>query len=110
MLINIILYLLQLCYQLFQQNRWLVNFICRYIPLKQWAFDDSYSPICVKPFVDTYPYDKGSALVGDETYIKVRGIKGYVWFIMNADNVPGKWQFMIFLGQQTIKKIQEAAA
>ena len=84
MLINIILYLLQLCYQLFQQNRWLVNFICRYIPLKQWAFDDSYSPICVKPFVDTYPYDKGSVLVGDETYIKVRGIKGYIWFIINA--------------------------
>ena len=22
----------------------LLNFICRYIPLKQWAFDDSHSP------------------------------------------------------------------
>ena len=22
----------------------LLNFICKYIPLKQWAFDDSHSP------------------------------------------------------------------
>ena len=40
--------------------------------------------ICVKPFVDTYPYEKGTAFAADETYIKVRGIKGYIWFIMNA--------------------------
>ncbi len=40
--------------------------------------------VCVKPFVDTYHYDKGSAFTADETYIKVRGIKGYIWFIMNA--------------------------
>lgn len=40
--------------------------------------------ICVKPFVDQYPYRKGEAFVADETYIKVRGIKSYVWLIMNA--------------------------
>ena len=41
---NIILHLLQLIQYLYQQNCWLINFICRYIPLKQWAFDDSHSP------------------------------------------------------------------
>jgi transposase-like protein len=43
--------------------------------------------ICVKPFVDTYQYDKDPdslTMTADETYIKVRGIKGYIWFIMNA--------------------------
>ena len=40
--------------------------------------------LCVKPFVDTYPYEKGPCFTADETYIKVRGIKGYIWFIMNA--------------------------
>lgn len=40
--------------------------------------------ICIKPFVDTYPYEKGDVFVGDETYIKVRGIRGYIWFIINA--------------------------
>ena len=39
---------------------------------------------CIKPFVDQYPYRKGEAFVADETYIKVRGIKTYVWLIMNA--------------------------
>lgn len=40
--------------------------------------------ICIKPFVDTYPYEKGSVFAADETYIKVRGIKGYIWFIINT--------------------------
>ena len=40
--------------------------------------------ICIKPFVDTYPYEKNSVFAADETYIKVRGIKGYIWFIINA--------------------------
>ena len=55
MLVNIILYLLQLCHQLYQQNCWLVNFICRYIPLKQWTFDDSHSPRYQKFKVDQLP-------------------------------------------------------
>lgn len=40
---DIILYLLHTIQDLYRQNCWLINFIlCRYIPLKQWAFDDSH--------------------------------------------------------------------
>lgn len=35
MLMDIILYLLQIIQQLYKQNYWLINFICRYLPLKQ---------------------------------------------------------------------------
>lgn len=52
---DIIHYLLQLIQYLYQQNCWLVNFICRYIPLKQWAFDDSHSPKYQKFKVDELP-------------------------------------------------------
>lgn len=52
---NIILYLLQLIQYLYQQNCWLVYFICRYIPLKQWAFDDSHSPKYQKFKTDELP-------------------------------------------------------
>ena len=52
---DIILYLLQLIQQLYQQNCWLINFICRYIPLKQWAFDDSHSPKYQKFKIDELP-------------------------------------------------------
>jgi len=38
----------------------------------------------IKPFVDTYNYPVSATVVADETYIKVRGIKGYVWFVMDA--------------------------
>ena len=40
--------------------------------------------ICIKLFVDQYPYEKNEVLTADETYIKIRGIKTYVWLIMNA--------------------------
>lgn len=40
--------------------------------------------ICVKPFVDNYDYGAGSTFTADETYIKIRGVKGYIWFIMDA--------------------------
>lgn len=40
--------------------------------------------LVIKPFVDNYDYEPSSTLVADETYIKVRGIKGYIWFIMDA--------------------------
>ena len=40
--------------------------------------------ICVKPFVDNYDYNTGSVFTADETYIKIRGIKTYIWFIMDA--------------------------
>jgi transposase-like protein len=40
--------------------------------------------VCVKPFVDNYDYNVGKVFTADETYIKIRGIKGYIWFIMDA--------------------------
>ena len=40
--------------------------------------------VCIKPFVDSYPYPKGEVFTADETYIKIRGIKTYVWLIMEA--------------------------
>lgn len=38
----------------------------------------------IKPFVDHFPYSKTNTFIADETYIKVRGVKGYIWFIMGA--------------------------
>ena len=55
LLMDIILYLLQLIQQLYHQNRFLINFICKYIPLKQWAFDDSHSPKYQKFKIDQLP-------------------------------------------------------
>lgn len=40
--------------------------------------------VCVKPFVDHYDYSPGSTFVADETYIRVRGVKSYIWFIMDS--------------------------
>lgn len=40
--------------------------------------------VLVKPFVDHYDYKPSSDLAADETYIKVHGRKGYIWFIMDA--------------------------
>ena len=40
--------------------------------------------ICIKPFVDHYDYQPKSVFTADETYIKIRGIKTYIWFIMDA--------------------------
>ena len=52
---DIILYLVHLVQELYQQNCWLINFICRYIPLKQWTFDDSHSPKYQKFKIDQLP-------------------------------------------------------
>ncbi len=40
--------------------------------------------LVIKPFVDNYDYKTSSIFTADETYIKVRGVKGYIWFIMDA--------------------------
>ena len=40
--------------------------------------------ICIKPFVDNYNYNAGKVFTADETYIKIRGVKAYIWFIMDA--------------------------
>ena len=38
----------------------------------------------VKPFVDNYDYKPSNYLAADETYTKVKGIRHYVWFVMDA--------------------------
>ena len=55
---NIILYLLNYIQYQHKQICWLLNFICRYIPLKQWAFDDSHSPKYQKFKIDKLPVIK----------------------------------------------------
>ena len=40
---NIILYLLTIIQEQYKTICWLLNFICKYIPLRQWAFDGSHS-------------------------------------------------------------------
>jgi len=52
---TIIQYLLDLIKNLYDQNRFLTLFICKYIPLKQWAFDDSHSPKYQKFKTDELP-------------------------------------------------------
>ncbi len=41
---DIIQYFLNYVTTLYQNYCWLLMFVCKYIPLKQWAFDDSHSP------------------------------------------------------------------
>ena len=38
----------------------------------------------VSPFVNDYDYEPTKQLAADETYVKVRGIKHYVWFVMDV--------------------------
>ena len=52
---NIILYLLQYIQYQSKIIGQLFYFICRYIPLKQWAFDDSHSPKYQKFKIDKLP-------------------------------------------------------
>ncbi|TAH59867.1 MAG: DDE domain-containing protein [Fermentimonas caenicola] len=40
--------------------------------------------VVIKPFVDNYEYKQSGTMVADETYITVRGIKAYVWLIMDG--------------------------
>lgn len=42
--------------------------------------------IYIKSFVDNYNYNAGKVLTADETYIKIHGVKAYIWFIMDADS------------------------
>ena len=52
---DIIQYMLNIIQYLYQMNRRLILFICRYIPLRQWAHDDSHSPKYQKFKVDRLP-------------------------------------------------------
>lgn len=38
----------------------------------------------IKSFVDSFDYKPTNYLAADETYTKVKGVKNYVWFIMDA--------------------------
>ncbi|TLN00242.1 DDE-type integrase/transposase/recombinase [bacterium] len=38
----------------------------------------------IKPFVDNYDHNPTNLLAADETYIKVKGVRHYVWFVMDA--------------------------
>ena len=52
---DIILYLLQLIQQLYAQNCFLIKLLCRYVPLKHWAHEDSMSPKYQKFKIDELP-------------------------------------------------------
>ena len=134
---NIILYLIQLCNQLYQQNCWLISFICRYIPLKQWAFDDSHSPEYQKFRVDEPPI-LGFVGSAPQDWQWKDLLKYYRWkydkelkpvrrrkacdipenvccprcgapMIFLYKNNGDKGQLLIYLGQQTIQNLQESA-
>ena len=55
---NIILYLLSIIQEQDQQICWLILFICRYIPLKQWAHNGLHSPKYQKFLTDKLPIIK----------------------------------------------------
>lgn len=55
LLMDIILYLLNYINYQHKIIGQLFNFICRYIPLKQWAFEDSHSPKYQKFKIDKLP-------------------------------------------------------
>jgi len=38
----------------------------------------------VKPFVDLFDYKPSKKLVGDETYGKIKGVRYFTWFVMDA--------------------------
>ncbi len=40
--------------------------------------------VMIKPFTDRFDFDPTTSLSADETYIKVRGAKTYVWFVMDT--------------------------
>ena len=44
----------------------------------------STAAYCIKPFVDSFDYKPTNYLAADETYTKIKGVKHYVWFIMDA--------------------------
>jgi hypothetical protein len=52
---SIILHLLTIIQYQYKQICWLLSFIAKYIPLKQWAFDDSHSPKYQKFKTDILP-------------------------------------------------------
>jgi len=54
-MVSIIDYLLAVIQYQYKQICWLLLFIAKYIPLKQWAFDDTHSPKYQKFKTDILP-------------------------------------------------------
>lgn len=40
--------------------------------------------VLVKPFVDTFDYNPSKKMAADETYIKILGLRSYVWLIIDV--------------------------
>ena len=56
----------------------------RHLPPEVLPTTAKSAAVCIKPFVDNYDYGSKKVFTADETYIKIRGIKAYIWFIMDA--------------------------
>ena len=65
---DIILYLLTIIQEQHQQICWLILFICRYIPLKQWAHDEIHSPAYQKFTTNKLPVIKQDCQLWIEYY------------------------------------------
>ena len=102
---DIIQYLLSFIQYQHQQICWLLNFICRYIPLKQWAFDDSHSPKYQKFKVDELPVIK--------TFVKQHtSCHGVLWssiFVTLMANKIGGLQFGIYRNCQISSRVFHTA-
>ncbi len=40
--------------------------------------------VMIKPFTDRFDFEPSNSLSADETYVKIRGAKTYVWFVMDT--------------------------
>ncbi|MDY0237054.1 MAG: hypothetical protein RBR71_13595 [Gudongella sp.] len=65
--------------------------------------------VLIKPFVDTFDYDPSNSLSADETYIKIKGVKAYIWLSPKylpsdfASSIPSHCLCLIlFLSSSTI--------
>jgi len=52
-----------------------------HVTVSKYAKTAAYT---VKPFVDNFDYKPSNYLAADETYTKVKGVRHYVWFVMDA--------------------------
>ena len=86
---SIILYLIIIIQDQYKQICYLLLFICKYIPLKQWAFDDM-------------AFEKFKEFPGKTLKFIADGYSAY-------PNMPAKWIILIRLGQQTILNMQRTS-
>ena len=91
---DIIQYLLSFIQYQHQQICWLLNFICRYIPLKQWAFDDSHSPKYQKFKVDELPVIKTFVKQHTRACLKIKNCTKHVFLSPFHDRIKKKGAFI----------------